>query len=90
MAHKCQPNVVKTEIIKIKNICKEAAANTSKPQVYEEAFHAAKDAGYELLNCIPKFSNISRTLYNTRNRELNVPKTHFTRCEDVIILTRKI
>lgn len=86
-AHKCQPNIEKTEVIKIVNLCKEVAANTSTPmpQVYEEAFQATKDAGYDILNAIPKFSNISRTLYNVRNRELNVPKTHFSRCEDVII-----
>lgn len=86
-AHKCQPNIVKTEIIKARNLCKEAAANTvtPMPQLYEEAFQSAKDEGYELLNAIPKFSNISRSLYNVRNRKLNVPKTHFSRREDVII-----
>ncbi|KAL4719984.1 hypothetical protein ACJJTC_002076 [Scirpophaga incertulas] len=65
----------------------ETAANTSTamPQVYEEAFQTTKNAGYALLNAIPKFSNISRSLYNARNRKLNVPKTQFSRCEEVII-----
>lgn len=89
-AHKCQPNLINTEIVTLKNRAMEAAANSCAPmpQIYEETFKAAKDAGYELLNKIPKFSNISRSLYNARNHELNVPKTHFLRCEDVIIPER--
>ncbi|KAF9405861.1 hypothetical protein HW555_013566 [Spodoptera exigua] len=87
-AHTCQPNIVKTEILKARNLCKEAAANTFKPmpQVYEVAFQSAKDEDYELLNAIPKFSNITRSLYNVRNRVLNVPKTHFSRLEDNFLL----
>lgn len=86
-AHKCKPNVVKTEIIKTKNLCKEAAANTSTPmpQLFEEVFQPKKDAGYDLLSALPKFKHFSRSLYIVRNRELNVPKTHFAKCEDVII-----
>lgn len=85
--HKCQPNEVKVDIIKVKNHCKEVAANTSTPmpQVYEEAFHEIKNTGYNLLNATTQFQNMSRSLYNVRNRELNVPKTHFFKYKDVII-----
>ncbi|XP_045500699.1 uncharacterized protein LOC123706206 [Colias croceus] len=91
-AHKCQPNFVKTEIIKTKNLCKKAAVSSSTPmpQLFEEVFKPEKDAGYDLLNALPKFSNFSRSLYNVRNHALNVPKTHFTKCEDVIIPTKYI
>lgn len=55
------------------------------PKLYQEAFENVKNTGLDLVAEIPSLSSIQHSLYDERNKSLQVKKTVFKNYDDISV-----
>lgn len=85
--HKCIQKPAANEIKCRINKCIERAKNetTPVPTIYAEALEEMKDAGLDLLQSLPNYGSLKKTMYKHRNRSLQAERIRFFQLKDVMI-----
>lgn len=85
--HKCEKNDTRIDVLQRKQECRERAKDEVTPikKLYNQCFRRFHDRGLDILSAVPEYNNIKTSLYKTRNRHLNVQKTHFFKRADIVV-----
>lgn len=85
--HNCLPEIANNEIKYRLSKCIERAKTetTPVPSIYADALEDMKDAGLNLLQKLPKYDSVKKTIYKHRNKALQAKRIRFTRIKDFVI-----
>lgn len=85
--HECKQELTSNEIKHRISKCIERAKNetTPVPSIYADTLEEMKDVGLNLLQALPKYDSVKKTIYKHRNKALQAKKIRFTRLKDVMV-----